>query len=451
MVEEKVYIEELPTGESLDELGKNLLSESGPVRYKRVQEPQKNKRNSQTVVYLANNKIVSDILRDEETFLLSHYDRAFDAHSFMLTSDDDEYHTRQNILRLALCHDEHRAKHTDLNMNEIAERVAERVASSLLERKASRKRFDLVREFSFMVGYNASVEAFGVRGPNRSPLVAHFLRFLRLLATRRFFFLTRETREMQNMLCATQVMVGQLFGNFENRSGLLKSLGLQGAKHMSRAIKEGRARDLKIQAGNLITLLENTRLQAQKDHGIGDVEFDRNVDGILFEFVGTMVLLVGAAFARMVAVMKQQGLSFQEVASQLEKPDENFGVINELMRLDSPTVSLMRQVAKDTELHGVKLRKGEFVFLLIPDANLDSTAFACPHEYHPTRTDQLNNVHFGPWDGPHGCRAPNWTCEIIRQLFLKTRNFPNLRFVEGGAGEPKVFQNNIDSWLVEYD
>jgi cytochrome P450 monooxygenase len=81
-------------------------------------------------------------------------------------------------------------------------------------------------------------------------------------------------------------------------------------------------------------------------------------------------------------------------------------VVEELLRIHSVAdlVSL-RVAAEDVEIGGQLIRAGEGIVPLIAAANHDEAAFACPHEFDPTRTAARQNVAFG--HGMHKCLGQN--------------------------------------------
>jgi cytochrome P450 len=57
-------------------------------------------------------------------------------------------------------------------------------------------------------------------------------------------------------------------------------------------------------------------------------------------------------------------------------------------------------VTRDTEFHGVQLKKGDMVYALVSGANRDPRAYERADEFV---IDRKRNVHMGFANGPHRC------------------------------------------------
>lgn len=74
--------------------------------------------------------------------------------------------------------------------------------------------------------------------------------------------------------------------------------------------------------------------------------------------------------------------------------------VEELLRWETPVTGVPRLVKEDTELHGITLKKGELVTLLIGAANLDDGEFGDGLKVDFER-DRNRHIAFG--SGPHRC------------------------------------------------
>ena len=84
----------------------------------------------------------------------------------------------------------------------------------------------------------------------------------------------------------------------------------------------------------------------------------------------------------------------------LEDPARIPSAIEEALRWDSPVQGLTRTLARDVELHGRRLAKGERVHLLFAAANRDERAFPEPDRFDPAREP---NPHLAFGFGVHFC------------------------------------------------
>ncbi|MBU8859248.1 MULTISPECIES: cytochrome P450 [unclassified Micromonospora] len=83
---------------------------------------------------------------------------------------------------------------------------------------------------------------------------------------------------------------------------------------------------------------------------------------------------------------------------------------DEFMRFDGPVQGTSRAVVVDTELAGVRLRRGDSVLMLFAAANRDPAQFDRPDELLPARSP---NRHLGMGWGPHAC-----TGAILARLIM---------------------------------
>ena len=89
-----------------------------------------------------------------------------------------------------------------------------------------------------------------------------------------------------------------------------------------------------------------------------------------------------------------------ELKKLLKNPDLLNLTIEEIMRFDGPTNSLVRNVERDHELHNKKLKKGDRVFAMVSSANRDENIFSEPDTF---KIDRSPNRHLTFGFGPHLC------------------------------------------------
>lgn len=80
-------------------------------------------------------------------------------------------------------------------------------------------------------------------------------------------------------------------------------------------------------------------------------------------------------------------------------------VVEETLRLSTPTQGMWRVVARDTELAGVPLKKGSRLIIAFCSANRDEEVFANPDSFDPSRDNVRDNLAFGK--GIHFCLGAN--------------------------------------------
>ncbi|MXQ53017.1 cytochrome P450 [Shimazuella alba] len=84
----------------------------------------------------------------------------------------------------------------------------------------------------------------------------------------------------------------------------------------------------------------------------------------------------------------------------IDHPEDITKAIEEVLRYRSPLQYINRIAAKDTELRGKRIKKGDFINLWMGSANRDESVFANPNEFDIHRTN-LKHTAFG--HGIHYC------------------------------------------------
>ncbi len=90
--------------------------------------------------------------------------------------------------------------------------------------------------------------------------------------------------------------------------------------------------------------------------------------------------------------------------------------VEELLRWHPPVLTFRRTAARDTELGGRRIAKGDKVVVLHASANRDERAFAEPDRLDLTRTP---NPHVSFGDGPHVCLGAHFARLQLRALYAQ--------------------------------
>ena len=80
-------------------------------------------------------------------------------------------------------------------------------------------------------------------------------------------------------------------------------------------------------------------------------------------------------------------------------------IVEESLRLSTPTQGMFRIATRDVELAGVHIPKGSRVVVVFMSANRDEAVFAEPDEFNPDRPNLLDHLAFGK--GTHYCLGAN--------------------------------------------
>jgi hypothetical protein len=98
------------------------------------------------------------------------------------------------------------------------------------------------------------------------------------------------------------------------------------------------------------------------------------------------------------------------ILSAVTKPDgKKQNTLNELLRLNGPSIFISRVCAKETELHGLKIEKNDNLMLFLATANRDNTKFKNAHSFEFNRKN-APVLSFGT--GIHSCIGAN----IVRSV-----------------------------------
>lgn len=84
------------------------------------------------------------------------------------------------------------------------------------------------------------------------------------------------------------------------------------------------------------------------------------------------------------------------------EPDVADAIVEEALRITSPSLSAHRRVTEDTVLGGVALPEGSTVLVSFMSANLDESVFSRPEVFDPDRGVEVRQ-HLAFGQGPHMC------------------------------------------------
>ena len=134
---------------------------------------------------------------------------------------------------------------------------------------------------------------------------------------------------------------------------------------------------------------------------------------------------------------------------ELFKKERPETAADEIVRWATPVSAFQRTALVDTELSGVKIKKGERVVMSYRSANFDEDVFDSPHQFDVTRSPNPH-VGFGG-TGAHYCIGANLAKMTISLIFNAVADhLPDLTPV----GEPERLKsgwlNGIKHWQVDY-
>ncbi|MUL79584.1 cytochrome P450 [Mycolicibacterium sp. CBMA 226] len=134
---------------------------------------------------------------------------------------------------------------------------------------------------------------------------------------------------------------------------------------------------------------------------------------------------------------------------ELYKKERPESAADEIVRWATPVTAFQRTALEDTELGGVKIKKGERVVMSYRSANFDEEVFENPHTFNIMRTPN-QHVGFGG-TGAHYCIGANLARMTINLMFNAIADhMPDLASI----GEPERLMsgwlNGIKHWQVDY-
>jgi cytochrome P450 len=186
-------------------------------------------------------------------------------------------------------------------------------------------------------------------------------------------------------------------------------------------------RELRAHPGdNLFSRMVNA---ADEEARAGEPALDENgliANGMLLLLAGfeTTVNLIGNAIELLLAHPDQ-------LAALREDPAGWPNAVEEVLRFAPPVLNVFRYRAAATELEGVRIKRGQYLVVLIGGANRDPAVFDDPHRFDVRRPNAKDNLSFG--GGGHFCvGAALARLEGAIALRLLFERFPDL----AAAGTP---------------
>jgi cholest-4-en-3-one 26-monooxygenase len=226
-------------------------------------------------------------------------------------------------------------------------------------------------------------------------------------------------------------MVGDMDPEFANNDAITASMELimYGMKLAGeRADKPGE---------DLVTKLVQADVEG---HKLSDDEF------------GFFVILLAVAGNETTRNSITQGMmAFTDFPDQWElfKKERPATAADEIVRWATPVTSFQRTALEDTELSGVKIKKGQRVVMFYRSANFDEEVFEDPYTFNILR-DPNPHVGFGG-TGAHYCIGANLARMTIDLMFNAIADhMPDLKSLAKPERLRSGWLNGIKHWQVDY-
>jgi cytochrome P450 len=127
-------------------------------------------------------------------------------------------------------------------------------------------------------------------------------------------------------------------------------------------------------------------------------------------------------------------------------------MVEESLRLLTPTNNMWRIATADTELDGVKIPKNSLIIIRYGSGNRDEDLFENPDKFDVTRKNSRRHVAFG--QGIHVCIGMNLARKEMYTAFpIILDRLKNMRFGEGNdfVYSPNVLLRGLNKLNIEFD
>jgi cytochrome P450 len=391
---------------------------------------------NRSVVVVAGHQDAADVLTDEAAFSVCHYARLFGAISpqagYLLMRDESPERTlRYAILDKAKLQTPWwDADPTVIRpeTRDLARGVVGRLVDGFRRREAPA--FDVLGEFGAFAPYLIACEVFGLPGPDGGDPFAWLATQLMTLPKLRPF--TAQTRPYFTQALWSQMVLGQLFANFENREAVIRLLARWSARRFRAHIGERLARPAPQVDPARRDLLGALGLVRPQFPEVSDGAYETHVVYLLLELVGTALAVPATAFTSLIdAEVARTGgpLRFDGLTR-----DNADAYLDEALRLAGPTGHLLRTAARTMTFADMQIEQGEYVCAVVAEAERDVPA---GDQLTPGRP-QSAYMHFGPERGPHRCFGRPIALPMLGEMLLGLQSLPGLKATSDVTKAPFV-------------
>lgn len=157
------------------------------------------------------------------------------------------------------------------------------------------------------------------------------------------------------------------------------------------------------------------------------------------ELRATGLLVLGAGFETTVNLIGNAVALLDQHRDQLDAAREDptlwGNVVEEVLRYDSPVQITLRQAYRDTEVDGVRVRRGRGVLVMLGGANRDPRVFERPDRFDVHRENAGEHLAFS--SGVHYCLGAS-LARLEAEVALRTlyERFPELRLAGPAVRRP---------------
>ena len=173
---------------------------------------------------------------------------------------------------------------------------------------------------------------------------------------------------------------------------------------------------------------------------------DRDVTaGVLNALLGAIATTTGGAGNCLYLVLRHPRLQARVEAGGAEVGKR---IVEETLRLFSPSHLIRRVALRDTELGGVQIREGDAILALTAAGSRDPEHYECPADVDLERP--ASRDHFGFFMGPRTCAGQSLARFVMeRMLVVALQRLPNLR-LDPAAEQPSFTGTQQRHWRPLY-
>ena len=332
--------------------------------------------------------------------------------------------TQNNLLNGAL----------DRQNVEAIEALTRQKSLSVLKELKGKRKFNLIRDFGYVVPYLVGLEFTGLQEVKRTPLLVRFFAPIRNIilcsyGADRLRFWTRNG-SADSFLLWTATMFGQIFGNpgnFNNGLRLAASWGASGYyKNIERSLEESDSAPKYSLLKRLIKVSNEFILEEGVGSNNSEVtpeEYRHMIVCLLLEVMTSFHILIGISFANMWKPILENEGGLESFIEKL-KGSNTDEVINHVLSRNSTTAMLYRVARVPFPEFGIK--SGDYVCFRIREAsrhvqNKDEWLNFGPHEkcpYSLLATGERRYSEETSEKALHPCFGQFWARTVLKTMFL---------------------------------
>lgn len=191
--------------------------------------------------------------------------------------------------------------------------------------------------------------------------------------------------------------------------------------------------DIELEAQHFLAKMFEDRRQSPQDDLVSRLVHAHQGDEApltMAELQSIMSQLIGGGFESTTTTLGHALLQLIRHPEQMAalRADEGLirGLVDEVIRYESPTQGLRRRTTRDVELSGTLIPKGSVVIVRYGAANRDPAKFECPHAFDMMRKNAAQHMGFGA--GVHFCiGAILARAEISEGILAVLRRLDNIQ------------------------